>query len=457
MVDYPVPPRRVSRRGFLASSAWAGLGVTGGSLLAACTGSPENQGTITPPSTEPVQVRVAGGTVTWGAWANSGEAETFKRFTVDYAAKTGASTSFRQFEPGAGYLPTLLKLLADGTAPDLFYSADSELGAIIQAGGARPLDDYLSSEDASVKLSDTYVGLRRWCTGPDGKTYAVVVDCNPMVLWFNKLMLSEAGITRDPATAFAAGNWNLDAMTDLLTAVKKSGKAGGVVESEWNNWWGYITAVGGTMVDDAGKAVFDTDAKAMVAIEWLLEQLRSGNLLFTGTLPKGETPTAWFYGAKLATIPAGRWNLPTLRKLRSTVAYDIAPLPSEDGGTIAPVPVATAAMAVNAKAKDVAAALNFLGKFTNADGQRFRLSGAGNAVPSQPGMDEIVTEGNDPAHAGWLTDVALKGYAIPTCVHATPNRPRELREALTAMLMPDGLASTTPATFATRLVSLLNR
>jgi hypothetical protein len=72
-----------------------------------------------------------------------------------------------------------------------------------------------------------------------------------------------------------------------------------------------------------------------------------------------------FYAGQLATLGYGRWVLPNLKKLKGDVDYDIAPLPSEDGKTVMPVGIYTAAMAVNAKAKDKDAALRFLGDFVN--------------------------------------------------------------------------------------------
>ena len=76
-------------------------------------------------------------------------------------------------------------------------------------------------------------------------------------------------------------------------------------------------------------------------------------------------------------------------------------MPSEDGKTIMPAAVYTAAMSVNTKAKDKQAALMFLGRYVNIDGQRFRLSGGGNAVPSIAGLPDVVTEGNLPPHAAF--------------------------------------------------------
>lgn len=84
----------------------------------------------------------------------------------------------------------------------------------------------------------------------------------------------------------------------------------------------------------------------------------------------------------------------------------MAPYPSEDGKTVMPVNVAVAAMSVQTGAKDKDASLMFLGRYVNADGQKFRLSGGGNAVPSVKGLDDIVLEDNLPPNGKFFNEVA---------------------------------------------------
>ena len=75
----------------------------------------------------------------------------------------------------------------------------------------------------------------------DGKLYGIPVDCNPKVFWFNKGLLEEAGFTPDPVAAFTGGTWNRDALDDMLTKVKATGKRGMVVEGNWFDLFSLIT------------------------------------------------------------------------------------------------------------------------------------------------------------------------------------------------------------------------
>ena len=72
-------------------------------------------------------------------------------------------------------------------------------------------------------------------------------------------------------------------------------------------------------------------------------------------------------------------------------------------------------MGVNAKAKDPETALWWTTRFVSVDavnGQKARLSGGGNAVPSSPGVISPHPQAL-PKHAQYFNEVAKVGYAIP--------------------------------------------
>jgi multiple sugar transport system substrate-binding protein len=445
--------RRLSRRRFLATSAIAGAGVVGGSaLISACAGGssagPAGSGDASAAGGKPT------GSMTWGAWANPGEAERFKAYTENWNQKTGVNAKFQVVV--GDYLAKLLTQLAGGAAPDAFYAGDDQLAKLIETKNVLALDDFLGSDAATVKFTDHYKGLTKWMKGPDGKIYGLPNDCNPIALWFNQNVLDKAGV-ESPAAQQEAGTWNLDAMTHLLTKVKATGMPGNVIESGWWGFWmGWMSAQGGTPFDEDGKAVFDTDPKSLAALTWVIEQLQSGNMHFGGSLPKGQGVDAMFYAGQLATMSYGRWVLPNLKKVASKVAYDLAPLPSEDGKSIPSVPVGTSSIAVNAKAKNPTAALAFVSDYTNADGQRFRLSGGGNALPTLPGLEDIAIEGNDPKHGGWFNDLAKAGWGTPKAIYSNPTVGAQLPLLVNKLLLPDSLKTITAQSFAQQVCQLLN-
>jgi multiple sugar transport system substrate-binding protein len=224
-----------------------------------------------------------------------------------------------------------------------------------------------------------------------------------------------------------------------------------LVGGGWYDWFGWITTFGGTLFDESGQAVFDSDPKALEALGWLLEQLASGNMTYTGSLPQGQAGDVLFYAGQLAVLAHNRGVLPNVTKL--TFGYDIAPFPSLSGEDIMPVPVNTAALSVNANHKNQDKALEFLANFVNAEGQRFRLSDGGNAVPSVKGLDEIVTEDNDPAHGALFNDIAAKGYAVPPAIASKPTVLTELPVLVDKMFKA---GNETPQSFSGKVVQLIN-
>jgi multiple sugar transport system substrate-binding protein len=406
--------RVISRRSFLGTTALAALGVAGAGSLSACGGGSSGGPGGDSGGEQGDAASGRGGAVTWGSWANPGEAERFRQVSKDYESKYETKMTF-QIVTG-DYLSKLLTQLAGGSAPDAFYIGTDGMAKLIESKNVIDLTEFSSKPESPVKIEDFYPGLMAWCKPASGAgVYGLPVDCNPLVFWFNKEMVSAAGITQSPVQQFEAGTWNRDALDDFLTKVKASGKRGLVLAGEWGYFLSWMTTFGGTPIDnEANKAVFNEDPKSLETLEWLFQHMKDETITYGGSLPKGQGIDALFYAQQLASCQMGRWIFPNLKKLK--FGYDIAPYPSEDGKTIAPVNIPVAAMGVNAKAKDPDAALWWTTRYVSVEGQKARLAGGGNAVPSIPGAEEVVTEGNLPEHASYWNEVAKVGYAIPQAI-----------------------------------------
>ena len=436
-----------SRRRLLGTAALTGTALAGSSVLSACGGGSSG-------GPQPGGAGSAGdkavGNVTWASWANPGEAERFKKYSADYASKSGGKITYQTVvEP---YAQKIVTQLAGAAGPDAFYVGDNLMAKVIESGQVVDLTDYLNGPDAAIKEADIYPGLMKWVKkgGKEG-IYGLPVDCNPKVFWFNKKLLAEAGVTQDPAAMQDAGTWNQAALDDLLNKVKASGKRGMLWETSWFDICGWITTFGGKAFDDEGKLIFDTDPKALEILDWLFQHLGDETITFTGALPKGQNGDALFYASQVATVQFGRWILPNVKKLKN-FEYDIAPLPSESGKDISETSVYVAAMSVNAKSDNVEGAKKFAGDFVSKEGQKYRLSGGGNAVPCVDGLDEVVTEGNLPAHGAFFSQVAKKGYTIPQVLVENP----EVSSSYQAKLQALVLEKVDYKTFATKAANLMN-
>jgi multiple sugar transport system substrate-binding protein len=443
----------ISRRGFLGTTALAALGIAGAGSLSACgggsSGGPGGGGGGGGEQGDAASGR--GGAVTWASWANPGEAERFRQVSKDYQSKHDTKITF-QIIPSADYTSKLLTQLAGGAAPDAFYVSTEGMAKLIESKNLVDLTEFASKPDSPVKIEDFHPGLLPWCKPASGAgIYGLPVDCNPLVFWFNPDMLAAAGVTQTPVQMHEAGTWNRDALDDVLNKVKGTGKRGLVIAAEWAYWLSWMTTFGGKPFDDSDKAVFDTDQKCLETLEWIFDAIGKDTISYGGSLPKGQGADALFFAQQLATVQMGRWILPNLRKLK--IKYDIVPYPSEDGKTIMPVNIPVAAMGVNANAKDVNAALWWTARYVSVEGQKARLSGGGNAVPSIPGAEDVVTEGNLPEHAAYFNEVAKVGYAIPQAIASKPAVAANINSEIDKVVKSGADAKT----FATKICAFINQ
>jgi len=432
------PLNAVNRRAFMQRAAALGISVAGlETLLAACGGGGGN----------------GGGDIRWTNWANTGEIQRFKDFTANYNKTHNANVSYN-FIPSANnnYFTKIQTELNGNAGPDVFYVGDGDIGKLVANQSIVELTDLLNSDKSKSKEADFQAGLWGAAKTLSGKIYGVPVDCNPLVLWYNKKVLEDAGITTMPADLFEQGKWTREAFDDMIQRIKAKKKYGYVMESSSTAYWAWCTVNGGKVYDKDGYGdlIVQDDLKAMDALNWLTQRVREKVVVYAGSLPKGQGSDLAFISGQTGFIAVGRWNLPTF-KLSKGLRYDCVPYPSPTG-KIAPAPVALAYMVINKKTKLLDKAFDFLTNFVSKDGQHFRLQGNGNAVPSLSSkeLDPLVTEGNDPEHAHYLLDARAAGYALFPAEANTPGLTDDIKTALDPVWLQGKDIKTTLADFASK-------
>ncbi|MBO0795665.1 MAG: sugar ABC transporter substrate-binding protein, partial [Ktedonobacteraceae bacterium] len=397
---------RINRREFIGQSLAMGVSLSGiAMLLQSCGGG--GGSAANPP-------------IKWSTWGNAGEIQRFQEFTKKYNTDHKANVTLIPVPSSVNYVQKILTELNGGVAPDLFYAGDGDIIKFVQNKTIVELTALLGSSKSHSKVDEYLPGLWGASKTKSGKIYGVPVDCNPLVLWYNKKVLQDAGVTDDPATLASQGQWTRDKFEEIINKVHAKGKYGYVLDDWTLPVYSWITPQGGTVYDEDGYGQFvaQDDAKAVEAFQWLAKGMQSKTLTFAGTLPKGTGADLAFISNQVAFVSAGRWYLPEF-KVAKGLEYDIVPFPSSTG-KMEPAGVALAYMVINNKTKYQDAAFEFLTNFVSKEGQTFRLQGGGNAVPSIKGPDQLVLEGNLPAHAQTFLDARNAGYALFPAEMGTP-------------------------------------
>jgi multiple sugar transport system substrate-binding protein len=413
---------KIGRREFVTRALALGVSLSGvEAILQSCGGG----GGGAPSAT----------TVTWSSWGNPGELDRFNKFTADFNSKhSDVKAQLIPIPDNSSFATKILTGLTTHTAPDLFYALDPDMAGYIKDNRALELTSLLNGPNSQSKPDDFLPGLWGVAKTPDGKIYGVPVDCNPFILWVGKEVLQKAGVTTMPSDLYTQGKWTRDAFQGMIEQVHSKGKYGYILD-DWDFvWYSWVTTNGGTVYDNNGngKFVANQDPKAVEAFQWLSDNIKAKNMIFSGTLPNGQGAYDPFMAKQAAFVDAGRWYLPIFKQV-SGLAYDIVPFPANTGKPIEPAGVPLAYMVINNQTNHQDQAFEFLTNFVSPAGQTFRLSGGGNAVPSIKGVDQVVTQGNDPAHAQVFLDARNIGYANFPSESRSPGLEADLETVIDAI------------------------
>jgi multiple sugar transport system substrate-binding protein len=176
-----------------------------------------------------------------------------------------------------------LALRSPSTAPDVFYEDTFKVRSDVDAGYLLKLDSHLQQWKDWDSFDD---GAKAAGLGDDGGTYAVPVGTDTRAIWYNKKVLSAAGVSVP---------WEPRSWQDILDTARKI-KASDPSVVPFNMYAGKATGEGTVMQSfyellyGTGSELYDADAK-----KWVV-----GSAGFTDSLAFLKT----LYDEKLAVSPA---------------------------------------------------------------------------------------------------------------------------------------------------------
>jgi ABC-type sugar transport system, periplasmic component len=361
-------------------------------------------------------------TVVWSTWGTPQELARYKQFDTQFMKNhPDIKVVLQPVADYGDYHTKLLTELASGTAPDVFYIGDDQIGKFVSSDVLMPLNSLMASKASKTNPADFAPGL----LGAAKKGNDILAepnDSNPDALWYDKVALKKAGITEDPATLAGEGKWTTATYLEMNDKLKAAGLTGSMFWNYWSTHWSWISSQGGKVFDDSGKFVANTDQTSVSAMNTFAKRFQDKNFLVADTLPSGDGSDSLFVSHKAGFYIQGRYTIGTVQSAGDPQNYDVAPWPTPSGKA-APTGVAVSYLAINNKTKVKGAAFTFWTNFLSAEGQTFRLKGGGNAVPSIKGADSVVLDGY-PKHAQTMLDmraIGFEDYAVEAKVPGLSN------------------------------------
>lgn len=405
----------LSRRGFLAASAAAGVSVT---ALSGCGGDSDggSSGTTTIEWWNISTIEPAKGV--WAALAKKFEAQNPK-----------VKIKIVQLENDA-YKSKMTALTASGKLPDIFHTWGG--GVLKQQVDAGLIEDLT---DRTKPWAD---GLLKAAKAPyllDDKVYGIPFDIGMIGFWYNKALFKQAGVSTPPTT------WS-----DFLDAVGKL-KAKGVTpiglagKEKWPGmyYWAYL-AMRTAGAEALQKAYDDKDftgADFVAAYEHLkelvdLQPFQKGFLNAAYSSPTGQAAAVG--NGKAAMELMGQWAPSVQEDAGKGLGDDLGffPFPAVAGGkgTITEVFGGGGGHALRRGAPQ--AAVDFL-KFFASEPTDLELVKKTNVLPVVPGAESAITDPNFKAVQAQLNSAT--GFQLYLDQAYAPAVGQEVNDSVAALIM----------------------
>ncbi len=279
-----------------------------------------------------------------------------------------------------------------GVAPDVFYLDTSWAPIFIEKGALLPISDYVGKDF----LNQYYDFLLEPFKGTDGKIYGIPKDWSMLMLFYNKKLFEQAGLTRPPET------WEeLEEYAKIIA--DKTGVPGlAIYLGGFNRYMPVALSYGAPKPwfdspDDA--SWFDNDVVKQT-MEWYINLYLKGKIerekqgLTPYVVSPQDVGAGWlgdaFGSQKVAMVISGNWMIPFLADqypdFKFGEDWDIAPVPA---GPVKRVTMAyTVALAINSKTAHPNEAVEFVKYVTGKEGQKILVVQMGHTLPSVKGLEE---------------------------------------------------------------------
>ena len=210
-----------------------------------------------------------------------------------------------------------------GNAPCLVYNtAPAAVPGFQKQGGLVALDSF---PDGKSYVQERTGASAEQYKSPDGKFYQIPWKSNPVMIFYNKDMMTKAGI--DPSAP------PLATYDEFLATSKKLVSSGAAQAAIWpsptsqffQSWFDfyplYAAETGGTQLVKDGKATFDSDAGKKVSNFW--------RTMYADKLAPQEAYTGDSFAEKKAAMSVvGPWAIPVYK---DKVNWGVAPVPTSTG------------------------------------------------------------------------------------------------------------------------------
>ena len=322
----------------------------------------------------------------------------------------------------------LMTAVRGGTGPDIYMLDRFTVSQRAAAGVLEDLTELMQAADPG--LPDAYVPYAWRETQFQGRTYALPLETDSRVLFYNRAMLAEAGV--DPGILDPSnGPITLDEAREISRAVDKTDAEGNYTQvgfipydidfsQGWHYTWGFN--FGGRFADLDKGIVTPTDSGVIAAFEFMkrwaadMGPQKVQTFISTYAPPNNPTEQHVFLIEKAAMMVNGDWVLNWLKRYRPDMDVGVTFIPVPTEGAPPSTWSGGWALAVPTGSDYPAEAFDFMRWFTGEAGQRMYVEGTAH-LPTYKSLreEDILYDG---AHEFFRESLAFSNSRPPLPVGA---------------------------------------
>ena len=264
------------------------------------------------------------------------------------------------------------RLGSGDTTPDIYTADQPRIPALVDRGYLLDLTNEVG------EIGDRLLPSAVEASTVDGKLYALPVSTSTQVLYYNRSLLSQAGLTEPSVDPAQRLTW--EQIAQDAKAAKDSGATWGVMFDQVSRVY-QILPLPESLGGGNGVTGDDSLTPAITNEAWVKAMTYYGKLFADEIAPRGIAPEQTpdlFANGDVAYFVGGPWWIPKFAGM-AELNYGIAPHPYFEGGT--PVtPTGAWSWGVNPNTAHKAEAIKFI-QFATLDQQGSLETAKGIAIP----------------------------------------------------------------------------
>ncbi|GAA4431549.1 sugar ABC transporter substrate-binding protein [Georgenia halophila] len=325
-----------------------------------------------------------GTSITWDMWAASESdiAALEAQLAIAQEANPDLDISL-QHAPWNDYFTKLTTNLASGNVACVTSMNGQRLSGYHEAFMPLGEEELETAGIDPADFTDGSLGIMSY----DGTLYGIPYDVAAMLIYYNKDMFEQAGVSEPTA------GWTFEDFDSTLDALGTDGTAFGMGMGEFQ-WMALPIARAGVQPVDTSGALDLTNPDFVEASQWYASITEDGH----GSLPPSASDTGWgeqeYQAGNVAMAVDGTWNAVSYLNNEAGFAAGMVDLPSADGERLGLV--LGSGYGISADCENPEEALRVLGSLVGEAAQD-QIASSGRSYParvsSQPLYFESLDEG----------------------------------------------------------------